>query len=89
MADTLAEPPVKRDAESMEDTSEIPETDTTSMAAAATDDNALVTINADGKKVIKKIIKKKKRPARPQVDPATFKTEPPPQTGEYCNHQLR
>lgn len=31
-----------------------------------------------------KIIKRKRRPARPQQDPATFKTEPPPQTGTIC-----
>jgi hypothetical protein len=28
---------------------------------------------------------KKRRPARPQVDPGTFKTEPPPQTGTIFN----
>lgn len=33
----------------------------------------------------KKIIKRKRRPARPQQDPATFKTEPPPQTGTIFN----
>lgn len=32
-----------------------------------------------------KIIKRKRRPARPQQDPATFKTEPPPQTGTIFN----
>ncbi|KAL8656547.1 MAG: hypothetical protein Q9210_000184 [Variospora velana] len=34
---------------------------------------------------IKKIIRKKRRPARPQVDPGTFKSEPPPQTGTIFN----
>jgi hypothetical protein len=38
-----------------------------------------------GTRVVKKIIRKKKRPARPQVDPATFKSEPPPQTGTIFN----
>ncbi|KAI4115555.1 MAG: hypothetical protein LQ345_003866 [Seirophora villosa] len=33
----------------------------------------------------KKIIRKKRRPARPQVDPGTFKSEPPPQTGTIFN----
>ncbi|CAK7232132.1 Pre-mRNA-splicing factor [Sporothrix curviconia] len=33
----------------------------------------------------RKIIRRKRRPARPQVDPATFKTEPPPQTGVTFN----
>jgi len=47
-------------------------------------DGAIVSLNAEGKKV-KKIIRKKRRPARPQVDPSTFKTEPPPQTGTIFN----
>jgi hypothetical protein len=38
-----------------------------------------------GTKVMRKIIRKKRRPARPQVDPSTFKTEPPPQTGTIFN----
>ncbi|KAL4909410.1 hypothetical protein BDW74DRAFT_174615 [Aspergillus multicolor] len=59
------------------------------------DDNALVqqnsetavtTTDADGtQKKTKKIIRRKKRPARPQVDPATLKSEPPPQTGTVFN----
>ncbi|KAK3647309.1 Pre-mRNA-splicing factor [Elasticomyces elasticus] len=32
-----------------------------------------------------KLIKRKRRPARPQQDPSTFKTEPPPQTGTIFN----
>ena len=39
---------------------------------------------AEGKKM-KKIIRKKRRPARPQVDPSTMKSEPPPQTGTIFN----
>ncbi|CAG8975166.1 hypothetical protein HYALB_00004465, partial [Hymenoscyphus albidus] len=34
---------------------------------------------------MKKIIRKKKRPARPQLDPSTMKSEPPPQTGTIFN----
>lgn len=34
---------------------------------------------------VKKIIRRKKRPARPQVDPSTIKSEPPPQTGTIFN----
>ncbi|KAL4870539.1 hypothetical protein BDV12DRAFT_55656 [Aspergillus spectabilis] len=60
------------------------------------DDNALVTqqsetavtvtTDADGtQKKTKKIIRRKRRPARPQVDPATLKSEPPPQTGTIFN----
>lgn len=33
-------------------------------------------------KKTKKIIRRKKRPARPQVDPSTLKSEPPQQTGK-------
>lgn len=33
----------------------------------------------EGKKT-KKIMRKKRRPARPQVDPSTMKSEPPPQS---------
>ncbi|KAK3325414.1 hypothetical protein B0H66DRAFT_123393 [Apodospora peruviana] len=36
-------------------------------------------------KKVKKIIRRKKRPARPQVDPAYIKSEPPPQTGTTFN----
>ncbi|EOD47728.1 hypothetical protein GTA08_BOTSDO09257 [Neofusicoccum parvum] len=53
-------------------------------ASADGAERVVVTTNADGKKV-KKIIRKKRRPARPQVDPSTFKSEPPPQTGTIFN----
>ena len=46
--------------------------------------SVIITTNAEGKKV-KKIIRKKRRPARPQVDPSTVKDEPPPQTGTIFN----
>ncbi|KAK3066849.1 Pre-mRNA-splicing factor, partial [Teratosphaeriaceae sp. CCFEE 6253] len=44
---------------------------------------SLTTTSTDGplEKVRKtKIIKRKRRPARPQQDPSTFTTAPPPQT---------
>lgn len=44
----------------------------------------IMTTNAEGRKV-KKIIKKRKRPARPQVDPAEFKLEAPAQSGNIFN----
>lgn len=47
-------------------------------------EKVVITTNAEGKRV-KKIIRKKRRPARPQVDPSTFKSEPPPQTGTIFN----
>lgn len=43
------------------------------------------TETAVGEKKTKKIIRRKRRPARPQVDPATLKSEPPPQTGTVFN----
>ncbi|KAK5993642.1 Pre-mRNA-splicing factor CWC2 [Cladobotryum mycophilum] len=61
------------------------------MALVAEQDNqemAVATTNPEGapqKKVIKKIIRKKKRPARAQVDPDTITSEPPPQTGTTYN----
>ncbi|KAG9501156.1 Pre-mRNA-splicing factor [Fusarium musae] len=51
---------------------------------------AVATTNTEvaaptGKKVVKKIIRKKKRPARAQVDPDFVTSEPPPQTGTIFN----
>lgn len=50
---------------------------------------ALTTTNnevaAPTEKKVKKIIRRKKRPARPQIDPALIKSEPPPQTGTVFN----
>ena len=46
--------------------------------------NAEIQDVAEGKKT-KKIVRKKRRPARPQVDPSTVKSEPPPQTGTIFN----
>ncbi|KKK21246.1 cell cycle control protein, partial [Aspergillus ochraceoroseus] len=68
----------------------------TEQELVATDDNALTqatetavtVIETDGngaQKKTKKIIRRKRRPARPQVDPATVKSEPPPQTGTVFN----
>ena len=42
-------------------------------------------VAAQGERKVKKIIRKKRRPARPQVDPSTMKSEPPPQTGTIFN----
>lgn len=52
--------------------------------AATTSEQTIITTNAEGKRV-KKIIRRKRRPARPQVDPATFKTDAPPPTGTIFN----
>lgn len=47
--------------------------------------NNETAVSAPTEKKLKKIVRKKRRPARPQVDPSTFKTEPPPQTGTIFN----
>ncbi|MCJ1351291.1 MAG: Pre-mRNA-splicing factor [Icmadophila ericetorum] len=41
--------------------------------------------NGESSTKTKKIIRRKRRPARPQVDPSTMKSEPPPQTGIIFN----
>ncbi|KAF9734092.1 Pre-mRNA-splicing factor [Paraphaeosphaeria minitans] len=56
----------------------------TSLVPASTTDQVVITTNAEGKRV-KKIIRRKRRPARPQVDAATFKTDAPPPTGTIFN----
>lgn len=53
------------------------------MALATTNPSA--ELAAPPERKVKKIIRKKKRPARPQIDPATAKTEAPPQTGTTFN----
>ncbi|OXV12080.1 hypothetical protein Egran_00159 [Elaphomyces granulatus] len=42
------------------------------------------TVSAEAQKKTK-IIRRKRRPARPQVDPSTIKSQPPPQTGTVFN----
>lgn len=42
-------------------------------------------VAAPAEKKLKKIIRRKKRPARPQIDPELIKSEPPPQTGTVFN----
>ncbi|KAK3053874.1 Pre-mRNA-splicing factor [Extremus antarcticus] len=66
-----------------EDTT-LPSTDNADLTTTATS----LTTRPDGtvhKVKRTKIIKRKRRPARPQQDPSTFKTEPPPQTGTIFN----
>lgn len=62
----------------------------TEQPQAAEGTELVPTINGpvvpEGQKKVKKIIRvKKKRPARPQIDPALVKSEPPPQTGTTFN----
>jgi len=67
-----------------EQPSETPQQDGEGEAGALVQANTTTDLEPRPKK-IKKIIRKKRRPARPQVDPATFSTEPPPQTGTVFN----
>ncbi|PGH08588.1 pre-mRNA-splicing factor cwc2 [Blastomyces parvus] len=62
-------------------------TPSTDLAVANTADTSLATTTKDPADAEKKtkIIRRKRRPARPQVDPATIKSEPPPQTGTIFN----
>ena len=60
----------------------------TENALTTTNSSTELTTSTDGtiQRVRKtKIIKRKRRPARPQQDPALFKNEPPPQTGTIFN----
>ncbi|KAM3509933.1 hypothetical protein MY11210_006123 [Beauveria gryllotalpidicola] len=50
-----------------------------------TSETAVVTAPTTGRKVVKKIIRKKRKPARVQIDPSLITSEPPPQTGTIFN----
>jgi Torus domain/RNA recognition motif. (a.k.a. RRM, RBD, or RNP domain) len=50
---------------------------------ALTTQNASTDVEPPQKKI--KLIRRKRRPARPQVDPSTITSEPPPQTGTIFN----
>jgi hypothetical protein len=69
----------------------LPEGSNSSEQQVPSDENALAvtepaeTAVAEGAPKKKKIIRKKRRPARPQVDPATIKSETPAQTGTVFN----
>lgn len=58
----------------------------TDLVSASTNPNeqVIITTNAEGKRV-KKIIRRKRRPARVQIDLATFKKEEAPPTGTTFN----
>ncbi|KAL1972012.1 hypothetical protein VTN31DRAFT_7231 [Thermomyces dupontii] len=92
MAETATEGPVTA-AATQPAPSEQPSHETaneTALTTTTSEANAVVATTVEGgeeepQKKKKKIIRRKLRPARPQVDPATFKTEPPPQTGTIFN----
>lgn len=72
MADTEEQSPAAQGVEQGDD----------SMAVATTSTEVAPT---GEKKMVKKIIKRKKRPARVQLDPSEISSEPPPQTGTTYN----
>ncbi|KAM5444675.1 Pre-mRNA-splicing factor [Microsporum ferrugineum] len=53
--------------------------------ATESTETALTTTDGGDKEKKTKIIRRKRRPARVQVDPSTVKSEPPPQTGTIFN----
>ncbi|KAJ9148232.1 Pre-mRNA splicing factor CWC2 (RNA recognition domain-containing protein) [Pleurostoma richardsiae] len=77
----------------MADTQELPapmaQSDAVADGHENTEELALTTTSNEvappAEKKVKKIIRKKKRPARVQIDPATVTSEPPPQTGTIFN----
>ncbi|KAI9837551.1 MAG: Pre-mRNA-splicing factor [Sarea resinae] len=62
-----------------------PPTSPVQQTTTATTDSTLTTTTEIGECRPKKLIRKKRRPARVQVDPSTVKSEPPPQTGTIFN----
>src|SRR6201996_8628661 len=69
------------------DTEQQPATDPSGAALTTTANETALTSTAEGEPPAKKtkLIRRKRRPARPQVDPSTIKSEPPPQTGTVFN----
>ncbi|EEP79528.1 pre-mRNA splicing factor CWC2 [Uncinocarpus reesii 1704] len=59
----------------------------TTSALTKQSDSSLATTepSEDPEKKTKRVIRRKRRPARVQIDPATIKSEPPPQTGTIYN----
>jgi Torus domain/RNA recognition motif. (a.k.a. RRM, RBD, or RNP domain) len=58
---------------------------TTSDALTTTNSTTDVATTSEPPQKKTKLIRRKRRPARPQVDPSTLKSEPPPQTGTTFN----
>ncbi|KAH8702543.1 putative cell cycle control protein [Talaromyces proteolyticus] len=74
--------------EIIEQAEDVENPQTALIQASSTDPDNAVVATADGdaaQKKTKKIIRRKRRPARVQVDPSTIKSEPPPQTGTIFN----
>lgn len=78
---SLTSPPPSRKRSASPD-EEDAATESTSTALLKTSDETSLS-EPPAKKT--KLIRRKRRPARPQVDPSTVKSEPPPQTGTIFN----
>ncbi|KAL2010404.1 hypothetical protein VTN00DRAFT_6211 [Thermoascus crustaceus] len=61
------------------------ETSETALTHPSRETSVVATDPDAAQKKTKKIIRRKRRPARPQVDPSTIKSQPPPQTGTVFN----
>ncbi|KAK5193020.1 Pre-mRNA-splicing factor [Exophiala xenobiotica] len=60
-------------------------TDSPSISTALTTTNNETPLSSEPPAKKTKLIRRKRRPARPQVDASTLKSEPPPQTGTIFN----
>ncbi|KZF22606.1 hypothetical protein L228DRAFT_246941 [Xylona heveae TC161] len=86
-------PPVPDSATEAHSASRLPAAEgaITGTLATAGDETALTITgaadgdDAQGQKKMKKMVRRKRRPARVQIDPSTIKSEPPPQTGTIFN----
>ncbi|KAK3676402.1 Pre-mRNA-splicing factor [Recurvomyces mirabilis] len=79
MADVGSPVPDSLPAAAFEDTTAPPTTSSTELTTTTNTDGTVTKVKRT------KIIKRKRRPARPQQDPALFKSIPPPQTGTIFN----
>ena len=75
--------PISRSDSSENTTTELTTTNNTTTLEAPASEGT--TAGSTDVKKTKKLIRRKRRPARPQVDPSIHKSEPPPQTGTIFN----
>ncbi|KIX96761.1 uncharacterized protein Z520_07481 [Fonsecaea multimorphosa CBS 102226] len=84
---TLTSPSPSRKRSASPAEAELATTDSTSTALTTTNNETSLAATSNEEPPAKKtkLIRRKRRPARPQVDPSTIKSEPPPQTGTVFN----
>src|ERR1700712_5329034 len=83
---TLAPPSPSRKRSASPDTELQPATDSSGTALTTiNNETSLSAENGEPPAKKTKLIRRKRRPARPQVDPSMIKSEPPPQTGTIFN----